>query len=256
MWIDIHAHLYDKSEPALTECLQNALSNQVDIIINTATSLETGARVITQCSKSSMLYGIVGISPFDVENLVANWLWQLFSLIDNKKIIGIGETGLDNTNPRYPSMKTQIPIFAQQLELAGTSNLPIIVHSRGAEKEVLGFCKNHAVKKVLFHCFTGSIEVLREILDHGYYVSFSGIVTFKNNGLEHLVEYTPANQLFIETDSPYLAPHPFRGKTNEPAYVMYVGEKIAALKNMEKQQLASIMRQNFSNLFNISVSSQ
>lgn len=254
MWIDIHAHLYDKSERELVLCLEKARSNKIDIIINTSTSIETAQKVLSQCKKDISLYGAAGISPFDVEQLTDNWKNDLKAFLNKEMIIGIGEIGLDNTNPAYPPFKKQISVFEQQLEIAQLNNMPAVIHSRGAEKETISLCKNQHISKAVFHCFTGDKESLEQILDAGYYVSYSGIITFKNNPIEDLVRITPLEQMFIETDSPYLSPHPYRGKPNEPANVAIVGEKIAEIKDIPKEKAAETIRHNFLTLFNIFVS--
>lgn len=254
MWIDLHAHLYDKSDDELMQCFDNARQNNVDIIINTPTSIETTYTILDQIQGNLACYGTVGISPFDVEDISEGWLEKVKEFMAHKQIIGIGEIGLDNSNPRYPPVEKQLPVFEQFLEIAHTNSLPVVMHSRGAEKEALALCKDHAIAKAVFHCYTGGRKVLRQLLDAGYYVSYSGIVTFKNNPLEPLVRYTPMEQLFIETDTPYLAPEPFRGKQNEPAYVPYIGEKIAAIKGIPVEDCAFRIRHNFSELFNISIS--
>ncbi len=256
MWIDIHAHLYDRSEDILRLTLENAIKNGVATIINTSTSIETAELVSNQCEKFKNLYGTVGISPFDTIQVSENWDIKLKNLFKQKKIVGLGEIGLDSTNPIYPSQEKQIPIFEQQLQIAKDLNKPVIIHSRGSEKKIINFCKNQKIIKALFHCFTGDKDSLREILNSGYYISFSGIITFKNNLLKDLVEFTPLNRLFIETDTPYLTPHPYRGKKNEPAYVFYVGEKIAQIKKLPPDKVKKQIQLNFSKLFDLSLSNQ
>ena len=254
MWIDIHAHLYDKSEQELALCLKNARNNNVITIVNAPTSLETSYTVVSQCEKEASLYGVAGVSAFDVETLTDNWEADLKSLCGNKTIIGIGEIGIDRTNPKYPPFKKQISIFEKQLEIAHGLDMPVVIHSRGAEQEAIGMCRSQQVEKAVFHCFTGSKEALANLLDAGYHVSYSGIVTFKDNPLEKLVDYTPMDQMFIETDSPYLCPEPYRGGKNEPANIRFVGEKIAQIKKVSAEKTAGIIQNNFSRLFNISIS--
>lgn len=254
MWIDIHAHLYDKSEQELALCLENARYNNVMTIVNAPTSIETSYTVVSQCKKETSLYGVVGVSAFDVEQLADGWENDLKELLNNDKIIGIGEIGIDNTNPRYPPFEKQLSIFDQQLGIARDLDIPVVIHSRGAEQEAIDMCRSRHVTKAVFHCFTGSKDALEKLLDAGYYVSYSGIVTFKNNPLEKLVSFTPLERIFIETDSPYLAPEPYRGKQNEPAYVSFIGERVAEIKRVPAEDAAGVIRDNFSGLFNISVS--
>ena len=254
MWIDIHAHLYDKSEQELTRCIEHARYNNVIIIVNAPTSIETSYTVVSQCKTEDSLYGVVGISAFDVEQLTDSWEIDLKELLKNDTIIGIGEIGIDNTNPRYPPFEKQLAIFDQQLAIARDLDIPVVIHSRGAEQHAIDMCRNRQVEKAVFHCFTGGKNALRNLLDAGYYVSYSGIVTFKDNPLVRQVAYTPLEQMFIETDSPYLAPEPYRGKQNEPAYVSFIGERVAEIKKASSEEVAGRIQNNFSTLFNLSVS--
>lgn len=254
MWIDLHAHLYDKSDEELAQCFDNACKNNVDIIVNTPTSIETTNTILEQIRNRPSWYGMVGISPFDIEEVSGGWQEKVKEYTGHDKIIGIGEIGLDNSNPRYPSIEKQLPVFIELLKIAKTKNLPVIMHSRGAEKQVLMLCREHGITRAVFHCYTGGKKTLKQLLDAGYYVSYSGILTFKNNPLESLVKFTPLDQLFIETDTPYLAPEPHRGKQNEPAYVPFIGEKVASLKQRSAEETAFQIRRNFSRLFNISIS--
>jgi TatD DNase family protein len=127
--------------------------------------------------------------------------------------------------------------------------MPIIIHSRDAEIKVCEMCRASGVKKAMFHCFTGDVTALGKILDAGYFVSFSGIITFKSSPLVECVRYAPLSRIFIETDSPYLAPVPHRGKTNEPAWVGLVGKKVAEIKQMDEDAVAEALRENFFALF-------
>jgi TatD DNase family protein len=210
--------------------------------------------VVSQCQKEASLYGVVGISAFDVEQLADGWESDLNKLLSNDKIIGIGEIGIDNTNPRYPPFEKQLAIFDQQLAIARDLDIPVVIHSRGAEQQAIDMCRNQQVVKAVFHCFTGGKNALRNLLDAGYYVSYSGIVTFKDTPLVKQVAYTPLDQLFIETDSPYLAPEPYRGKQNEPAYISFIGERVAEIKKTAADEVAERIRSNFSTLFNVSIS--
>ena len=254
MWIDIHAHLYDKSEQELARCIEKARYNNVITIVNAPTSIETSYTVVSQCKKEASLFGVAGISAFDVEQLTDGWESDLNKLLSNEKIIGIGEIGIDNTNPRYPPFEKQLAIFDRQLAIARDLDIPVVIHSRGAEQQAIDMCRNRQVAKAVFHCFTGGQNALRNLLDAGYYVSYSGIVTFKDNPLVKQVAYTPLDQMFIETDSPYLAPEPYRGKQNEPAYISFIGERMAEIKKASAEEVAAGIQNNFSRLFNLSVS--
>lgn len=254
MWIDSHAHLYDKSEKELNESISLARKNKVTSVVNTGTNLETSAKILAQAKQSNFLDSAVGISPFDVIDLPDNWILTLKEFISDITVVAVGEMGIDDSNPVYPAVDLQIPVFEQQLELAKEKDLPVVIHSRGAEERCLDLCINQHIEKAVFHCYTGNSIVLSKILDRGYYVSFSGIITFKKNPLEEVVRNTPLKQFLIETDTPYLAPHPLRGKPNEPAYVCYIGEKVATIKNKDCGEVALAIRKNYSDVFGVVVS--
>ena len=250
MWTDIHAHLYDLTDSDLLSVSDRASQSSVSTIINTATSLSTCTQVLKQQKLLSNHFCALGISPFEVTGYIPpDWIDTLGSLCRSSGVIAIGEIGLDNSNPRYPSIELQLPVFQQQLELARTLDLPAIIHSRGAEREALDMCLAAGIRSALFHCFTGSVAVLEKILEAGYFISISGIATFSST-LSHVVEATPLNRMFLESDSPYLAPVPMRGKQNEPAWITYTAQAVANIKKVNLEILSSVLDENFSTLFN------
>lgn len=251
MWIDAHAHLYDLDGPDLAAAVTKAREAGVDRILNTGTSLDTSRHVLRQCSEHALLSAAVGISPFDAETLPDSWQTSLESMLGNPAVVAVGETGIDSNNPTYPDIASQIGLFEEQLGVAIKHNMPVIIHSRGSEIKACEMCCTASAKKAMFHCFTGDITALGKILDAGYFVSFSGIITFKNSPLAECVKYAPLSQMLIETDSPYLAPIPHRGKTNEPAWVGLVGNKVAEIKKLNTVDVADALRENFFALFGL-----
>ena len=249
MWIDSHAHLGGFDDAELSAILGKAADAQVGIVVSTATDILTARIVAQQCERFSMVRGAVGISPFDVIDPPATWYDDLASLLSHPKIIAVGEIGIDATNPRYPPLSLQQPMFEKQLALARSIDLPAIIHSRGAEKQAVDICKSIGVTKVLFHCFTGNREALSAVLDNGYNVSISGIITFTGSALRDLATDIPLDRLLIETDTPYLAPVPHRGEKNRPAWVRLVGEEIARLRGMDEGALRQQLEKNFRRLF-------
>ncbi len=249
MWIDSHAHLYEYTGSRLMEIVRSACEAKVEYILNAATNLTNARVVLTQSSQFESLFACIGISPFDVLNLEKNWYEELEKIVEGKKVKAIGECGLDCSNPAYPSLEQQTPIFLKQLELAKKLNIPAIIHSRGAELKVLDAVKATGVQKAVFHCFTGELPTMKRILDAGYIISFSGIATFKKEPLNEQIRYCPLDQMLIETDSPYLAPVPFRGKKNQPCYLPFVGQKIAQIKGISVDNTASTIYQTCRRLF-------
>lgn len=249
MWIDSHAHLFDLTEHDIQSQVTEASNAGVGLIVSTATDLSNSRQVIHHCENHSHISGAAGISPFDVTSLPEHWCDDLRAMLDHPKIIAIGETGIDTTNPRYPTLDLQLPVFEQQLALARDSSLPIIIHSRGAEKLAADRCRASGIERAMFHCFTGDIDALQSIVDNGYYISLSGIVTFPRSDLRTLINRIPLDRLLIETDSPYLAPVPHRGKKNRPALVRFTGEEIARLIGKSPEVLQQQIENNFVQLF-------
>jgi TatD DNase family protein len=249
MWIDSHAHLFVFSEDDLNRHITQARNENVGTVLSTATDCITARTVATQCKSYEIVWGAVGISPFDVVDPPDQWRAEIISLLSHPKIIAVGETGIDTTNPRYPELSLQQPMFEEQLEIARIHNLPAIIHSRGAEEKTCSICRRQSLETAVFHCFTGDKKALKAILDAGYFVSLSGIVTFLNSDLRNLVKYIPVDRLLIETDTPYLAPVPFRGKTNRPAWVAPVGEAIAEITGKPVPELQRQLTVNFQTVF-------
>jgi TatD DNase family protein len=253
MWIDAHAHLYDVNETDLARTVQTSIEAGVGRILNTAISLATSYTVVRQSATHSQLYAAIGISPFDVEHVESGWQTKLNELCKEPRVIALGETGMDSSNPAYPAIETQQRVFEEQLSIARDNGVPIVVHSRGNEQRVAAICASSGIGKVMFHCFTGTVADLRVILDAGYYVSFSGIATFKQQPLDECLRYAPMDRILIETDSPYLAPVPFRGTKNHPALVVHTGRKIARCKGISEEDIATQIACNFATLFDVAL---
>jgi TatD DNase family protein len=249
MWIDVHAHLAELPADRLNAMLAAASAASVTTIVNTGVDLASSRTVIDQCSAHSQCLAAVGVSPFDVDALPQGWEDTLAELATSPGVVAVGETGIDASNPRYPPIETQVPYLETQAALAVRLGLPLVVHSRGAERRAVDVCRSSGVTRAMFHCFTGERDALRAIIDNGYYVSFSGIVTFAKSPLGEQVRYAPLDRLFVETDTPYLAPVPHRGAPNQPAWVGLVGEAVAALRGERPDELAAALRHNFQTLF-------
>jgi len=251
MWIDVHAHLSELTPESLADVVESARGSRVSGVVNTATDLHSASVVLEQCAQHDMLRAAVGISPFDVERLPADWAQVLCELASSPEVIAIGEVGLDNTNPRYPPLELQQPVLQQQLQLAAQLRLPAVVHSRGAEEHVAEVCESVGIERVLFHCFTGDRRAARAVIERGYSLSLSGILTFRGSSLADVVRDLPLDRLMVETDTPYLAPVPYRGKRNQPAWVALVGEHLAQVRGITPESCAQQLRDNFDRFFGI-----
>ena len=255
MMIDSHCHLdhsplYEK----LDEIVNKAQLNGVKFLLTISTSLNSFEKVKTIISKYENIYGTIGIHPHETKDHVNVDKKKLLELKGrNNKIIGIGETGLDfyyqNSNKLVQKKK-----FIEHIEAAIELNLPIIVHSREAEIDTLNILKDFSSKnpKILMHCFTGSFNFSKKLLDLGAYISLSGIITFKNSiELQKTASTIPIDRLLIETDSPFLAPVPKRGSTNEPSFIKYTALKLAEIKDISYNDLIVYTSNNFIKLFSL-----
>ena len=255
MIVDSHCHLdhsplYEKLE----EIVNRAQLIGVKFLLTISTSLNSFEKVKTIISKYENIYGTVGIHPHETKDHVNVDKKKLLELKgSNNKIIGIGETGLDfyyqNSNKLVQKKK-----FIEHIEAAIELGLPIIVHSREAEIDTLNILKDFSSKnpKILMHCFTGSSYFSKKLLDLGAYISLSGIITFKNSiELQKTASTIPMDRLLIETDSPFLAPVPKRGSTNEPSFIKYTALKLAEIKDISYNDLIVYTSNNFIKLFSL-----
>ena len=250
--IDSHCHL--DHEPLISDLnnvIQRSKNVGIEKLLTISTSIESFSKIKQLILKDEIIYGTVGIHPHESDKnvLTSNQLVQNFR--ENEKIIGIGETGLDfyyNNSDR----KKQISSFKIHIEASIETNSPLIVHSRNAEKEtyeILNSYKNND-PKILMHCFTGSKEFSKKLLSLNSYFSASGIITFKNSlDLQDTFKSLPIEKILIETDSPFLAPVPNRGKKNEPSFIDFTATKLAEIKEISKSHLVNVTTNNFNKLF-------
>jgi len=255
MIIDSHCHLdYPNLYDRLDEIISSAKLNKVEKMLTICTTIESFEKIKNIIAKHNSIYGTFGIHPHETEkHLNVNEKYIIEKVQNNKKIIGIGETGLDFYY-NHSDKKVQKKSFIEHLLAASFLNIPTIVHSRDAENEtyeiIKDFKKNNNLK-VLIHCFTGSTDFMKKLINLNCFISISGIITFKNvTDLANTVSLIPMENLLVETDSPYLAPMPHRGKTNEPSYIINTIEKIAQIKKVSADIIIKHTTLNFKNLFN------
>jgi len=256
MIIDSHCHLdYSNLYDQLDDVIRRAEYNQVKYLLTICTTLESFEKIKLIVQKYKNVYGTVGIHPHESQkytNIDSKFILNLKNKY--KKIIGIGETGLDFYY-NHSDKEIQKKSFIEHISAASQLNIPIIIHSRNAEKEtyeILKSEKKNSNLKVLIHCFTGSKGFAKKLIDINCYISVSGIITFNNSTeLTDTVSSIPIENLLVETDSPYLAPLPYRGKSNEPSYIVHTVEKLSQIKNVSKQSVMSNTTNNFRKLFNL-----
>ena len=254
MIIDSHCHLdYPQLYNQLEKVIKRAEINEVKKLLTICTTLDSFDKIKIIINKFENVYGTFGIHPHETEKFTEVDLNYIINIKKKyKKVIGIGETGLDFYY-NYSNKQTQIKSFINHIQAASNLKIPIIVHSRAAETETYEILKNgkkNSEVDVLIHCFTGSSDFAKKLLDLNCYISLSGIITFKNStDLSETVSKIPLDSLLVETDSPYLAPLPFRGKTNEPSYIIHTIEKLAKIKNVSQEKIINSTSSNFNKLF-------
>jgi len=254
MFIDTHAHLfYPNFEGELGAIISGAEQNGVDYILVPATDLKSAEQVIELTKKYEMVYGAVGIHPHDAKKWNSSFISKVEKLAKNKKIVAIGEIGLDYYYDFSPKEK-QIEAFKAQIELALKLDLPVIIHNRDSDKDMMEIIRSYcgAGLKAQFHCYNGSLEDAMELVGMNYMISFTGNITFKNaDGLRKILQHIPPENLLLETDSPFMTPVPHRGKRNEPSYVKFIAEKIAELHQLRIEDVARITSFNAFRIFGI-----
>ena len=256
MITDSHCHLdYPKLYDQLDDIVKRAEYNQVKYLLTICTTLESFERIKLIITKYKNIYGTFGIHPHESKKYPQ--VDSKFILnIKNKhnKIIGIGETGLDFYY-NYSEKEIQKKSFIEHISAASQLNIPIIVHSRNAEVDTYEILKSESKNsnlKVLIHCFTGSRDFAKKLIDLNFYISVSGIITFKKSTeLADTVSSIPMENLLVETDSPYLAPLPYRGKDNEPSYIIHTVEKLSQIKKLPNESIVINTTNNFMKLFNL-----
>jgi TatD DNase family protein len=224
--------------------------NDISHALCVSVTLDKINEILSLTKKYSNVYASVGVHP-DYEDIQEPDIETLFNYSKNEKVVAIGETGLDYFR-LTGDLSWQRERFRTHIRAAIKSNLPLIIHTRNAQEDTISIMKEESAKSTtgVMHCFTESYEMAKKAIDLGFYISFSGIITFKNaESLRETVKKIPIENILIETDSPYLAPVPNRGKLNEPANVIYVAEKIAELKGIPIEEVAEITTNNFFTLF-------
>ena len=256
MLIDSHAHIQGKEYAGEIDAViarARAAGVEKIIAVGGAGDMSSNTEAVALAKTFSDIYATVGMHPHDAKDVGAEELQKLKNLAAEPKVVAIGETGLDyyyNHSPR----EVQRRVFGQFIHLARETGLPIVVHERDAAQDVADLLRTEGAGKLrgVIHCFTGNYEAARAYLDLGFYISFTGIITFKNaDALRDVVRNVPLERMLVETDSPYLTPVPHRGKRNEPAYVRYVAETVARIKGLSLEEVARVTTQNVRELFGV-----
>jgi TatD DNase family protein len=256
MLIDSHAHIQGGDYAGEVEAvIDRARGAGVDriIVVGGAGEMSSNSEAVALAARHGNLYATVGMHPHDAKDVAEEDLRALKDLTRHEKVVAVGETGLDYYYDHSPR-DVQRRVFTRFIQLARETALPIIVHERDAARDAAELLRAEAGGGLrgVIHCFTGDARAAREYLDLGFYLSFSGIITFKNaTTLREVAREAPLERILVETDSPYLTPVPYRGKRNEPAYVRFVAHTIAEVKGISFEDVARVTTENVRTLFGI-----
>ncbi len=251
--VDSHCHIDRVDLVAFGGSVESMLSHATELSVNqflcVCIDLEHFDQVHNLALQHSNIYASVGVHPTEVNSKEPS-VDKLLELSSSDKVIAIGETGLDYFRVKKDEADWQRDRFRRHIRASNESEKPLIIHMRDSKEDIIDILQNENAQSGVMHCFTEDWETAKAALDLGFYISFSGILTFNNaNDLREIAKKVPADRLLVETDSPYLTPAPYRGKPNSPAYTYYVVEKLAEVRNTSIDEIAEVTTTNFKNLF-------
>lgn len=251
---DTHAHYDDvRFGDTRDDLLSSMNKDGVSYICNVGSDLRSSETSIELASKYEFVYSAVGVHPESIYNLPQDWLNRVENFAKQDKVVAVGEIGLDYHYPDY-SKKKQFDAFERQLDLAKNLKKPVIIHSRDAVEDTISILKNFSEINGVIHCFSGSAEVACKYIEMGWYIGFTGVVTFKNaKKVVEAVRVVPTEKIVIETDCPYMAPEPWRGRCCNSKMLVSVATKIASIKNLLPQEIVDITRKNAFKLYKINL---
>ncbi|MDR0407282.1 MAG: TatD family hydrolase [Holosporales bacterium] len=254
MLVDSHCHLnYPKLYNNLLEKLARARARGVELFLTVGTTLEETSQLAAISVQHKDVYYTVGVHPDNVtafkEHNIKEFITDLRHHVCGEKVVGIGEIGLDYHSPSYDK-ELQHTCFIAQLEVAKDLNFPVCIHTREADEDIISVLSSFKGIRGVIHCFSGDRAFARKVLDLGFFISFTGILTFpKAAGLREVATFIPNDRILVETDAPFLAPVPHRGKPNEPAFVSFTAQKLAEIKGISLPTIEHLTTENFFSLF-------
>jgi len=255
MLVDTHIHLDLYKDTDISELIEEAQKNGVELLVDVGIDIPSSYLAVDFAEKYTNVYAVVGVHPHEAKSVDKKVLKELKMLACKPKVVAIGEIGLDYYR-NLSSRDVQKKAFLRQLNLAKGLDLPVVVHDRDAHEDVVKILKEASVSpgRALIHCFSGDTDFLNEIINMGYYISIGGPVTFKNaKKTVEVIRAVPLERLFLETDGPYLAPHPHRGKINRPAWLPLIAQKIADIKGISLAEIEKVTIENVFRFFGIGV---
>lgn len=255
MFIDSHAHLNDdKLYSNVKEIIEDSKANNVGLIVCASYDYESSKRALHICQNHKNVFCTLGVHPHDSKSYTDKVEQYIIDNAKNPQVKAIGEIGLDYYYDLSPR-ETQKEVFIRQIKLANRLNLPVVIHTRDSIGDTLAILKEnekYLTNGVLIHCFNASQEIVKIVIERGYYVSFGGATTFKNaKNLVEVVKYIPIDRILLETDCPYMTPEPYRGKINEPKNIQIIAKKLAEIKELPLEIVEEITTKNSKKFFNI-----
>ena len=247
--IDTHSHIYYDKYTDINEVLDRARDNNISKIICVGVDIESSYKSITLAEKYDMIYATAGFHPHESKDAKKNYIIELENLLSHKKVVALGEIGLDFFY-KHSDKETQINIFEEQLLLAKSMDIPCIIHNRESDKELINSINKTKNNNGVVHCFASNLDLATELIKLDFHLSFTGLITFAKE-LKHVIENIPIEKIMVETDSPYLTPIPHRGKRNEPYMVKYIAMEIAKIKNISFEEVATETTKTAKKFFDI-----
>jgi len=247
--IDTHSHIYYDKYTDINEVLDRARDNNISKIICVGVDIESSYKSINLAEKYDMIYATAGFHPHESKDAKKNYIKELENLLSHKKVVALGEIGLDFFY-KHSDKETQINIFEEQLLLAKSMNIPCIIHNRESDKELINSINKTKNNNGVIHCFASNLDFAKKLIKLGFHLSFTGLITFAEE-LKHVIENIPIEKIMVETDSPYLTPIPHRGKRNEPYMVKYIAMEIAKIKNISFEEVATKTTKTAKKFFDI-----
>ena len=248
MLIDTHCHLYSEYYSDIDDIVNLAKKSNVNILINNGCDSKSNKEVIDLLDKYRNMYGAIGIHPEEVDNYSLDDIKFIEKNLNNKKIVAIGEIGLDYHYSKENKEK-QIKLFELQLDIANKYKVPVIIHSRDATEDTINILRKYNIKGVI-HSFSGSLETAKIYIKMGFLLGINGVVTFKNCNLKDILVNIGLNNIILETDSPYLTPVPYRGKQNNPSHILDIAKYISEIFNVSLEEVSKITTKNVLDLYN------
>ena len=251
MLTDTHCHLfYDELKNDLPGVLERAKKQGVDRFICVATNITDSNECLQLSLAHDNIYASAGIHPHDAKDAPNNFVDQIYELMNNHKMVAVGEMGLDYFR-NLSEPEVQKNVFRAQMKIALELNKPVIFHNRDADEDLISILNEFPDVIGVAHCFSSTLETAEKFINLGYYISFSGNITFKNSHLPKVAKELPLERLLVETDCPYLSPDPYRGKTNEPSRVRIVAERLAEIHRTSLEKIVEITSENATNIFKL-----